>query len=87
MAIYKDIEAINPIESIDEKWEGKTGKEVEDFISRRLKNPLGSIIDYAGETLSIRNPEGDIIASCKVLLKFRFHNSLSMDLVMIIMWK
>ena len=66
MAIYKDVEAINPIESIDEKWEGRTGKEVEDFISRRLKNPLGAVIDYAGETLSIRNPEGDIIASGKV---------------------
>ena len=66
MAIYKDIEAINPIESIDEKWEGKTGKEVEDFISRRLKNPLGPIIDYVDETLSIKNPEGDIIASGKV---------------------
>ena len=66
MAIYKDIEAINPIESIDEKWEGRTGKEVEDFISRRLKQPIGSNITYENQTLTIYSPEGEALASGQV---------------------
>lgn len=66
MAIYEGYDTINSIKGLDTAWEGKTGKEVEDFISRRLKNPLGSEITYAGETLTIYNPEGDPIASGQV---------------------
>jgi hypothetical protein len=63
MAIYEGYDTLNTITGLDVPWEGKTGKEVEDFISRRLKNPLGSVIEYANETLSIKNPEGEVIAS------------------------
>lgn len=69
MAIYKDNEAINPIEEINEVWEGHTGKEVEDFISRRFAQPIGKTIKYEGETLEIFNTEGtDVIASGKVTM-------------------
>ena len=66
MAIHKGYDEINTITGLDIPWEGKTGAEVEDFISRRLRNPLGSVIEYANETLSIRNPEGEVIASGQV---------------------
>ena len=66
MAIYEGYDTLNTITGLDVPWEGKTGKEVEDFISRRLKNPLGSVIEYANETLSIKNPEGEVIASGQV---------------------
>ena len=68
MAIHKDI--VNSIlqskKPMEEPWEGKSGIEVEDFLSRRLLNPLGSVIDYSGEILSIKNPEGDVIAQGNV---------------------
>jgi hypothetical protein len=63
MAIHEGYDKINRITGLDIPWEGKTGVEVEDFISRRLKNPLGSVIEYSNETLSIKNPEGEVIAS------------------------
>jgi hypothetical protein len=63
MAIQEGYDKINTITGLDIPWEGKTGKEVEDFISRRLKNPLGPTIDYVGEVLSIKNPEGEVIAT------------------------
>ncbi len=66
MAIHEGYDKINTITGLDIPWEGKTGAEVEDFISRRLRNPLGSVIEYANETLSIRNPEGEVIASGQV---------------------
>lgn len=61
MAIHDD--QINTITGLDIPWEGKTGAEVEDFISRRFKNPLHPEIDYSEETLTIKNPEGEVIAS------------------------
>lgn len=66
MAIHEGYDTINSIKGLDTAWEGKTGKEVEDFISRRLKNPLGSEITYKDQTLTIYNPEGDPIASGQV---------------------
>ena len=66
MAIHGGYDTINSIKTLDTPWEGKTGKEVEDFISRRFRNPLGPVIDYADEILSIKNPEGEVIASGKV---------------------
>jgi hypothetical protein len=67
MAIHEGYDKINSIKDLKtDFWEGKTGAEVEDFLSRRLLNPLGSVIDYAGEILSIRNPEGDVIAQGNV---------------------
>lgn len=64
MAVHDEYQ--NTITGLDISWEGKTGIEVEDFISRRLKNPLGSTISYENETLTIYNPEGDAIASGQV---------------------
>lgn len=66
MAIHDGYDKINTITGLDIPWEGKTGAEVEDFISRRFKNPLHSEIDYAGEVLSIKNPEGEVIAQGRV---------------------
>ena len=66
MAIYDGYDKINTIKNLDVSWEGKTGKEVEDFISRRLKQPIGSNITYENQTLTIYNPEGDAIASGQV---------------------
>jgi hypothetical protein len=63
MAIQDGYDKINTITGLDVPWEGKTGLEVEDFISRRLKNPLGAEIAYDNEVLSIKNPEGEVIAS------------------------
>ena len=66
MAIHEGYDKINTITGLDVAWEGKTGIEVEDFISRRLKNPLGPVIEYTNETLSIKNPEGEVIAQGQV---------------------
>ena len=67
MAIHEGYDKLNTITSLDIPWEGKTGVEVEDFISRRLAQPIGSNITYEGETLSIFNTEGDkVIAQGKV---------------------
>lgn len=63
MAIHDGYDKLNTITGIDVPWEGKTGMEVEDFISRRLQKPLGSAITYEDETLTIYNPEGEPIAS------------------------
>jgi hypothetical protein len=46
MAIYDGYDKINSITDLQTSWEGKTGKEVEDFITRKLKNPLSSEITY-----------------------------------------
>ena len=66
MAIHEGYEQINTITGLDVPWEGKTGMEVEDFISRRLKNPLGNNITYENSVLTIYNPEGDPIAQGNV---------------------
>lgn len=66
MAIHEGYDKINTITGLDVAWEGKTGKEVEDFISRRLQNPLGTNITYENSVLTIYNPEGDPIAQGNV---------------------
>ena len=67
MAIHEGYDKINTITGLDVPWEGKTGVEVEDFISRRLAQPIGETIKYSGETLEIFNTEGTkVIASGKV---------------------
>ena len=66
MAIHEGYEQINTITGLDIPWEGKTGMEVEDFISRRLKNPIGNNITYENSVLTIYNPEGDPIAQGNV---------------------
>lgn len=68
MAIHEGYDTLNTITGLDVAWEGKTGVEVEDFISRRLKNPLGSSITYENETLTLYNPEGEAIASGSVTI-------------------
>ena len=66
MAIYEGYDTLNTINSLDISWEGKTGKEVEDFISRRLEKPIGETITYENETLTIYNPDGKPIASGQI---------------------
>lgn len=66
MAIYEGYDTLNTITGLDVPWEGKTGKEVEDFISRRLEKPLGETITYDNETLTIYNPDGKAIASGQI---------------------
>lgn len=67
MAIHEDYASINTIIDLNTPWEGKTGIEVEDFISRRLAQPIGSTITYENETLKIYNTEGtDVIAEGRV---------------------
>lgn len=53
----------NPIDTFDESWEGKTGQQVEDFITRKLQRPLHEALEYKNNTLTIYNSEGDPIAS------------------------
>ena len=64
MAIHENL--IDKITALSDSWEGKTGEQVEDFICRRLDQPLGSTITYANETLTLYNPEGKEVASGKV---------------------
>ena len=63
MAIKNDI--VNSITDINVSWEGKTGAEVEDFISKRLAKPIGSMT-YTNTTLTLFNPEGDVITSTPI---------------------
>ena len=65
MAIYEGYDTINRITGLDVPWTDKTGQEVEDFISRRMKNPLDKSIQYdqASSILTIYNPEHEPIAS------------------------
>ena len=66
MAIHTELELTNRIKKLEDQWDGKQGKEVEDFISRRLKNPIGPVIKYDKSTLTIYNPEGEAIAEGNV---------------------
>ena len=63
MAIKNDI--VNSIADINTSWEGKTGVEVEDFISRRLAKPIASM-SYTNTTLTLFNQEGDVITSTPI---------------------
>lgn len=66
MAIHESYDQLNTLKELSDSWEGKTGMEVEDFICRRFKNPLGGEITYADSRLTIYNPEGEPIASGEV---------------------
>lgn len=59
MAIYNEI---NRIEKIADSWENKTGKEVEDFICKKLQQPIGETITYENQILTIYNSEGQPIS-------------------------
>ena len=59
MATY---DVTNPITKFSESWEGKTGQQVEDFITRKLKQPLAGDITYEGNVLTIYNSENEPIA-------------------------
>ena len=74
MAIHENL--IDKITALSDSWEGKTGKQVEDFICRRLDQPLGSTITYANETLTLYNPEGKEVASGKVTVVPPNYNTL-----------
>ena len=64
MAIHENL--IDKINALSDSWEGKTGEQVEDFICRRLSQPIGSTIVYENPTLKLYNPEGDVIAQGEV---------------------
>ena len=74
MAIHENL--IDKITALSDSWEGKTGEQVEDFICRRLDQPLGSTITYANETLTLYNPEGKEVASGKVTVVPPNYNTL-----------
>ena len=74
MAIHENL--IDKINALSDSWEGKTGEQVEDFICRRLDQPLGSTITYADETLTLYNPEGKEVASGKVTVVPPNYNTL-----------
>ena len=59
MAIY---DSVNTIKTLEDSWENKTGREVEDFITRKLKQPLAADITYEGNVLTIYNSENEPIA-------------------------
>ena len=63
MAIFKDLE--NKIESLETPWNEKTGQQVEDLISRHLVNSM----DFANSTLTLRDYNGDAIASTRVTVE------------------
>ena len=53
MATYEGYDKINTITGLDIPWEGKTGKEVEDFISRQIKKSVTRFeFDQSSSTLS-----------------------------------
>ena len=57
MAIFENLE--NRIDSLNEHWNEKTGQQVEDLISRHLVNSM----DFANSTLTLRDHNGNAIAS------------------------
>lgn len=69
MAIHDGYDKINTITGLDVKWEGKTGMEVEDFISRRLQKSVSSFVFYQNEdsTLKGYNAEGEEVCSTQVI--------------------
>lgn len=63
MAIFEDLE--NKIESLETPWNGKTGQQVEDLISRHLVNSM----DFADSILTLRDYNGDAIASTRATVE------------------
>ena len=67
MAIHNGYDQINTIKGLDTPWEGKTGAEVEDFISRRFKQPIHPDLEYKDGKLSIFDPETDADGNKKLI--------------------
>ena len=65
MGIYEGYEDLNQIKNVQDSWEGKSGKDVEDFISRRLKKPVGSM-QYRNNVLTLYNYDGQEITNTEV---------------------
>lgn len=63
MAIFENLE--NRIDSLNEPWNEKTGQQVEDLISRHLVNSM----DFANSTLTLRDYNGNSIASTRVTVE------------------
>lgn len=63
MAIFEDLE--NKIELLETPWNGKTGQQVEDLISRHLVNSM----DFTNSTLTLRDYNGDAITSTRVTVE------------------
>lgn len=63
MAIFEDLE--NKIELLETPWNGKTGQQVEDLISRHLVNSM----DFTDSTLTLRDYNGDAITSTRVTVE------------------
>lgn len=73
MAIYEGHDQINEIKDLTTPWEGKSGKDVEDFISRKMQNydektVTNFVFDQAdNSTLKGYNSKGDIICQTQVV--------------------
>ncbi len=63
MAIFENLE--NRIDSLETPWNEKTGQQVEDLISRHLVNSM----DFANSTLTLRDYNGNSIASTRVTVE------------------
>ena len=63
MAIFENLE--NRIDALNEPWNEKTGQQVEDLISRHLVNSM----DFANSTLTLRDHNGNAIASTRVTVE------------------
>lgn len=63
MAIFENLE--NRIDALNEPWNEKTGQQVEDLISRHLVNSM----DFANSTLTLRDYNGNSIASTRVTVE------------------
>lgn len=63
MAIFENLE--NRIKLLETPWNEKTGQQVEDLISRHLVNSM----DFANSTLTLRDYNGNSIASTRVTVE------------------
>lgn len=68
MAIHEGFDEMNSIKGWGDSWEGKTGAEVEDFISRRLQNTVTSL-SFSNETslLTGYNYDGVAVTNATVI--------------------
>ena len=68
MAIHEGYDQLNTITGLDVAWEGKTGIEVEDFISRRLGSSVSNFVfDQSSSALVGYNSEGAEVCSTTVI--------------------
>lgn len=63
MAVYNDLS--DRILSPETEWNGKTGQQVEDFLSRKIVNSM----DYANSILTLRGIDGEEIAHTTVTVE------------------